>query len=264
MSKNSDLHGLPPARGLYRPEFEHDSCGVGFVCDIKGVAQPPDRRATPSTCYCRMDHRGACGCETNTGDGAGILTALPARVPCEGREARARRRAARARALRRRQRLPAARNQAEREHCKRVVEERIAEEGQELLGWRKVPIDPDGAGHRQGGARARCRHRATVHRRRERRRRRRVRAQAVPDSQERERTCCAATRRCVEREACSTSAACRARSSIYKGMLTPHQVFPYYPRPRRSRLRDRTWRWCIRGSRRTRSRRGTARSRCGS
>ena len=64
--------------GLYDPAFEHDSCGVGFVAQIKGVASrqiidDADRILR------HMTHRGACGCEENTGDGAGILTALPDR-----------------------------------------------------------------------------------------------------------------------------------------------------------------------------------------
>ena len=68
-------YGLPPAHGLYRPEFEHD-VRRRFRRPHQGQAQPPDpdrRRRSP----CRMDHRGACGCEPNTGDGAGMLTALP-------------------------------------------------------------------------------------------------------------------------------------------------------------------------------------------
>src|SRR5580704_10735087 len=68
--------GPPEKQGLYDPAFEHDSCGVGFVANIKGVRSrqiidDADR------ILCHMVHRGACGCEANTGDGAGILTGLP-------------------------------------------------------------------------------------------------------------------------------------------------------------------------------------------
>jgi hypothetical protein len=74
--RNRDNPGLPPAQGLYRPEFEHDSCGVGFVAHIKGkrshqIVEDADHL------LCRMDHRGARGAEPNTGDGAGMVTALP-------------------------------------------------------------------------------------------------------------------------------------------------------------------------------------------
>ncbi|HEX8531529.1 MAG TPA: glutamate synthase subunit alpha, partial [Cytophagales bacterium] len=62
--------------GLYRPEFEHDACGIGFLANLKGrksheIVENAIRMLT------RMDHRGACGCESNTGDGAGILIQVP-------------------------------------------------------------------------------------------------------------------------------------------------------------------------------------------
>ena len=68
--------GLPPAQGLYDPSHEHDACGVGFVVDIKG------RRShaivsQALTVLKNLLHRGACGCEINTGDGAGILIQIP-------------------------------------------------------------------------------------------------------------------------------------------------------------------------------------------
>src|SRR5260370_911618 len=68
--------GLPEAQGLYRPDHEHDACGVGFVVDMKGrrshaiVAQALEVLKN-------LLHRGACGCEVNTGDGAGILIQIP-------------------------------------------------------------------------------------------------------------------------------------------------------------------------------------------
>ena len=67
---------LPESRGLYDPANEHDSCGVGFIAHIKGkrsrqIVDDADRMLQ------HMEHRGGCGCEDNTGDGAGMLTALP-------------------------------------------------------------------------------------------------------------------------------------------------------------------------------------------
>lgn len=63
-------------RGLYHPSFEHDSCGVGFIANIKG--QKSHQIVTDAlTMLERMSHRGACGCEPNTGDGAGILIQVP-------------------------------------------------------------------------------------------------------------------------------------------------------------------------------------------
>ena len=62
--------------GLYRPEFERDACGIGFVANIKSN-KSHKIVSDALTILENMEHRGACGCEENTGDGAGILTALP-------------------------------------------------------------------------------------------------------------------------------------------------------------------------------------------
>ena len=136
--RKANSTGLPPAHGLYRPEFEHDSCGVGFVAHIKGershqIIEDADHL------LCRMDHRGARGAEPNTGDGAGMVTALPHEFLREGREARASAST-----------LPAPgkfaagvvflpTDAAERERCKATVAALCAEEGQTLVGWRVVP-----------------------------------------------------------------------------------------------------------------------------
>ena len=68
--------GLPPKVGLYDPQFEKDSCGVGLVANIKGI---PSREIMDDAFLVnsKMDHRGGCGFEENTGDGAGILMAIP-------------------------------------------------------------------------------------------------------------------------------------------------------------------------------------------
>ena len=135
---------MPPGKhGLYDPAHEKDSCGVGFVAHIKGERSHQIVRDA-YTVLLNMDHRGACGCEANTGDGAGILTALPhdflrkvakAELGVE---------------------LPAAgmyaagivflpKQEGERTKCKKIVEQTIAEQGQKLIGWRKVPQEPDKA-----------------------------------------------------------------------------------------------------------------------
>ncbi|HEY5666206.1 MAG TPA: glutamate synthase large subunit [Gammaproteobacteria bacterium] len=135
--------GRPAATGLYHPDFEHDSCGVGFVAHIKGE-RSHQIVVDADHLLCRMDHRGARGAEPNTGDGAGILTALPheflAKVaktslgvdlPPPGKFAAGN--------------VFLPNDDAERETCKRVIAEMCAEEGQQLVGWREVPVDPDGA-----------------------------------------------------------------------------------------------------------------------
>src|SRR4051812_12607602 len=68
--------GLPSPQGLYDPQHEHDSCGVGFVVDLKG--RKSHRLVRDGlTALRNLNHRGACGCEDNTGDGAGILIQIP-------------------------------------------------------------------------------------------------------------------------------------------------------------------------------------------
>src|SRR2546422_1039792 len=68
--------GQPPAQGLYDPIHEHDACGVGFVVDIKGRKSHAIVRQG-LVVLINLLHRGACGCEPNTGDGAGILLQVP-------------------------------------------------------------------------------------------------------------------------------------------------------------------------------------------
>jgi glutamate synthase (NADPH/NADH) large chain len=135
--------GFPEKTGLYDPANEKDSCGVGFVANIKGV---PSHQIMLDAYHLnsRMDHRGGCGFEANTGDGAGILMALPhsffRKVAREELGAD----------------LPEAGSYAvgniflpqikeERELCFDAINRIVAEEGQTLIGWRDVPIDPVGA-----------------------------------------------------------------------------------------------------------------------
>lgn len=63
-------------QGLYHPAFEKDSCGVGFIANMKGN-KSHQIISDALTMLERMEHRGACGCEPNTGDGAGILIQVP-------------------------------------------------------------------------------------------------------------------------------------------------------------------------------------------
>ncbi len=135
--------GTPKPQGLYDPANEHDSCGVGFVAHIKGAKS---RQIVDDALRMlkHMAHRGACGCETNTGDGAGILTAIPhdfiAKIAQRDMK----------------KSLPAPgsyglgvvflpTDPTQRKTAKETVEKLIAEQGQTLIGWRDVPHDPDGA-----------------------------------------------------------------------------------------------------------------------
>ena len=75
-SEQIPLLGLPPKQGLYDPQFEHDACGVGFVVNMKG-RKSHELVDQALRILVNLDHRGACGCEANTGDGAGILMQTP-------------------------------------------------------------------------------------------------------------------------------------------------------------------------------------------
>jgi glutamate synthase (ferredoxin) len=133
----------PGCQGLYDPRFEHDSCGVGFVVNIKGVRSHKLVEQAFEVAV-NLLHRGACGCEKNTGDGAGLLLQVPDKF------------------LRRETAtlgftLPAAGEYGvgmlflPRRADERIrVEERIVrialEEGQHVLGWREVPTDDSALG----------------------------------------------------------------------------------------------------------------------
>src|SRR5262245_11779468 len=78
MTQPSAGFGPPLAQGLYDPRYEHDACGVGFVVDITGRKSAAIVRQALSVLI-NLLHRGACGCEPNTGDGAGILIQMPDR-----------------------------------------------------------------------------------------------------------------------------------------------------------------------------------------
>ena len=131
----------PGKVGLYDPAYEHDACGVGFIAHVRGERS---HRLMQQAAHMltRMDHRGACGCEPNSGDGAGMLTALPhallRRVAADefGAELGAPGTFSAGVFF-----LP--QDGDEREQCRRVVEEIVAERGQELIGWRKVPTRPE-------------------------------------------------------------------------------------------------------------------------
>src|SRR4026209_613014 len=74
--QNRNMLTAPKAQGLYDPQFEHDACGVGFIAHVKGKKSHGIIRDAIGALV-KLNHRGACGCETNTGDGAGILMQVP-------------------------------------------------------------------------------------------------------------------------------------------------------------------------------------------
>src|SRR2546427_201810 len=132
------VHGPPPAQGLYDPAHEHDACGVGFVVDIEGRRSHTIVRQALSVLI-NLLHRGACGCEANTGDGAGVLIQIPDKF--------LRRECGRLGIP-----LPSAREYGcglvflprapeQRDRVRALLHSIVDEEGQRLLGWREVPTD---------------------------------------------------------------------------------------------------------------------------
>src|SRR5262249_22972509 len=133
------MSAVPPgATGLYDPRNEHDACGVGFVVDIKGRASHAIIKKGLQILL-NLLHRGACGCEANTGEGAAVLLQMPDRFL---RKVTARLGVA----------LPPAgwygaglvflpRDRAEREQVRALVERTVQDNGHAVLGWRPVPGD---------------------------------------------------------------------------------------------------------------------------
>jgi glutamate synthase (ferredoxin) len=142
-SPKQQLTGLPPKQGLYDPQFEHDACGVGFLVNIKGRKSHDIIRQAIKILE-NLDHRGACGCEANTGDGAGILFQMPhtflqqvcpeagIQLPEPGKYGVGM--------------IFLPPDAAQRANCEKILENIIAEEGQQLLGWRTVPTDNSSLG----------------------------------------------------------------------------------------------------------------------
>src|SRR5712692_9751322 len=76
MSHPKSPNGLPPAQGLYDPAHEHDACGIGFVASVSGQ-KSHDIITKGIQVLLNLTHRGACGCDPETGDGAGVLIQVP-------------------------------------------------------------------------------------------------------------------------------------------------------------------------------------------
>ncbi|MDD5097009.1 MAG: glutamate synthase large subunit [Candidatus Omnitrophica bacterium] len=126
------------AQGLYDPAFEHDSCGVGFVCNIKGQKSNLIVRQGVEVLH-RLSHRGAVGADPKTGDGAGILIQIPHdffKKISQGIKIDLPNPGAYGVGL-----IFLPQEADERSFCKETFERIVKEEGQVLLGWRVVPID---------------------------------------------------------------------------------------------------------------------------
>ena len=125
-------------QGLYDPSFEHDACGIGFVANIKGH-KSHQHISDALTVLENMEHRGACGCENNTGDGAGIMLQMPhefffdecinlgIHLPAYGKYGVGF--------------LFFSKEIRVREECRDIFNRAAEKLGLEILGYRKVPVN---------------------------------------------------------------------------------------------------------------------------
>jgi glutamate synthase (ferredoxin) len=212
--------GLPPKQGLYDPQFEHDACGVGFVCHMKGT-RSHDIVSQGLTILLNLDHRGACGCEANTGDGAGILIQTPDAflrkaaaeqgidLPPQGHYAAGI--------------VFSDRDSFTRVKCEGLFRGIVESEGQQLLGWRTVPTDHSMIGET---AKASEPHMRMVFI---------GRSEDCPDEDAFERKLYVIRKKAANQLRSSGLsnfwyiASLSCRTLVYKGMLMPVQVDQYFP-----------------------------------
>ena len=128
------------AQGLYLPEFEHDNCGAGFICNLNGI-KSNDIIHKALDILIKLEHRGAVSSDGRTGDGAGILFDIPhdffTKV-CDFELPEPREYAVGMLFL------PKSKNQID--YCKTILETSIKEQNLTILGWRQVPIDASNLG----------------------------------------------------------------------------------------------------------------------
>ncbi|HEY3412545.1 MAG TPA: glutamate synthase large subunit [Armatimonadota bacterium] len=213
-------NGMPTRQGLYDPGLEHDSCGVGFVADIKGRASHDILRQA-LTILVNLDHRGARGSDANSGDGAGVLIQIPHAffkavtdfdLPAPGEYGIGM--------------LFLPQDPLARTACEAGLETIVHEEGQEVIGWRTVPTRSDTLGETASASQPYVRQ---VFIRR---------SASVKDVQGFERKLYVIRKRAEKALRHAEWAvgaetfyvnSMSARTLVYKGMLTPQQVDEFYP-----------------------------------
>ncbi len=130
--------GRPISAGLYDGAYEHDACGAGFICNLKGI-KSHDIITHALEILVNLTHRGACGCDALTGDGAGILLQVPhkfmqkvsadvnIKLPSEEEYGVGN--------------IFLPQDEQQCKKCMTIFEDVVRQENQEFLGWRKLPVD---------------------------------------------------------------------------------------------------------------------------
>ncbi len=211
-------NGLPPAQGLYDPRHEHDACGVGFVCHLKGKKSHKIVSDALQILE-NLDHRGAC-VEENTGDGAGILLQLPHDfltkaakatgfdLPAQGHYGVSN--------------LFVSKDAQVRQQVKAIFEKICQEEGCPVIGWRDIPTDNATLGK---SAKASEPFNLQVFIKR---------GETLADEAAFERKLYVIRKlahtqiRATKIDTCWYAPSMSCRTLVYKGMLTPHQVGAYF------------------------------------
>jgi glutamate synthase (NADPH) large chain len=212
----------PEKQGLYDPRYEHDACGVGFVADIKGRRSHRIVKDALEVLL-NLEHRGATGCERNSGDGAGILIQTPhefLRKACLqlGLELPAPAQYATGMLF-----LPV--EEPSRTACESILEQIICDEGQRIIGWRDVPTDDSLIGPTARESKPIVRQIFIG------------RSQDLKDDQAFERKLYVIRRRATREVKRSGIDTCSAfyisslsyKTLVYKGMLTASQLPEFYP-----------------------------------
>ncbi|MDP3504554.1 MAG: glutamate synthase large subunit [Myxococcales bacterium] len=214
------MQQVAPRSALYEPSTEKDSCGVGFVAHIKGQRSRGIVEQALEVLN-RMRHRAATGADPLTGDGAGILVQVPDRffaregtrlgftIPARGAFGVAQ------------VFLPT--DTFARAECERMLADVVEQEGQRVIGWRDVPVDPSVLGHVARGVLPVMRQLFIARRR------------TVPSAFERK---LFIIRKLAENRVRASGvdgdgrfhiASCSAETLIYKGLLLPATLPGFYP-----------------------------------
>lgn len=208
------FHNLPKAQGLYQPDFEHDACGIGLYAHIKGK-QTHDIVTKGLSMLCKLEHRGGQGSDPMTGDGSGLMVQIPDqyfrrvcrdfKLPPTGEYAVGM--------------VFLSQSEQEQLEVMEKVNALIAQEGQQLIGWRSVPVNSSCIG--KGAVETLPEIKQVF-----------IQANATADEMDFERKLYVIRKQAEhwaeERNIRFYVPSLSSRTIVYKGLLTPEQVNGFY------------------------------------